>query len=190
MHIAVSGTHFMGKSTLIKDFVAKHPSYREVAEPYEALQDSLSDELALEPSIESLLAQLDHSIMEIDQQANEANVIFDRCPVDFIAYAMNALEYDDINVNDSVIAERFPDVKAALNHLDVIVFLPMTHEHPIDYTEENPEYREAADVNFKRLYRDEACDIFPGYNQPKIIEIFGDPAARLKMLENISSMPG
>lgn len=39
MRIAVSGTHFIGKSTLIEDFIKKYPSYRCEIEPYYKLQD-------------------------------------------------------------------------------------------------------------------------------------------------------
>lgn len=182
MRIAVSGTHFMGKSTLIDDFIRSHPEYQSQIEPYEQLEASKEMELSLEPSLDSLLEELDYSIQQLNQSAQEKNVIFDRCPVDFIAYAMCIAAKDAFDINDSEVAERFPEVKEALNHLDLIVFLPMTQEHPIDYTEENPLYRKAADKYFKRLYRDEVCDIFPRYGHPKIIELWGDRSARIKKL--------
>lgn len=34
MRIAVSGTHFIGKSTLIEDFIEKYPNYKSEVEPY------------------------------------------------------------------------------------------------------------------------------------------------------------
>jgi hypothetical protein len=89
-----------------------------------------------------------------------------------------------VDINESEVAERFPDIKEALNHLDLIVFLPITKENFIDYPEENPTYRKAADKNFKKLYRDEICNIFPKYGHPKIIEISGDRASRIKKLES------
>jgi len=87
MRIAISGTHFIGKSTLIEDFINAHPDYKSELEPYYKLQEEKTMELALEPSLESLLEQLDYSIDQINL-SNERNVIFDRCPVDFIAYAL------------------------------------------------------------------------------------------------------
>ena len=184
MRIAISGTHFMGKSTLIEDFLKKHPHYKCELEPYYKLQDEKSMELSLEPSLDSLLEQLDYSINQLETCANKNNIIFDRCPVDFLAYAMCALDQDCININDSEVSERFSDMKDALNHLDLIIFLPITKEHPIEYTEENPTYRDDADKNFKRIYRDDICDIFPKYGHPKIIEISGDRATRIKQLES------
>lgn len=184
MRIAVSGTHFMGKSTLIEDFVEKHPAYKCEIEPYYKLQDEKMMELSLEPSLDSLTEQLDYSIGQINKLSNERNVIFDRCPVDFIAYAMCVIDQDSIDINDSEVSERFSEVKEALNNLDLIVFLPITKENSIEYTEENPGFRKAADKCFKKIYRDDICDIFPRYGHPRIIEISGDRITRLRTLES------
>src|SRR5438067_390817 len=97
MHIAVSGTHFMGKSTLIDDFIKAHPEYKCEIEPYYKLQDEKSMELSLEPTLDSLLEQLDYSIEQLNKCANKQNVIFDRCPIDFIAYSMYIADQDLID---------------------------------------------------------------------------------------------
>ena len=113
MRIAVSGTHFIGKSTLIEDFIKVHPDYKCEIEPYYKLQDEKTMELSLEPRLNSLLEQLDYSIDQINKLSNERNVIFDRCPVDFIAYAMCVTDQDFININDSEASDRFHEVKDA-----------------------------------------------------------------------------
>ncbi|MBS0290318.1 MAG: AAA family ATPase [Proteobacteria bacterium] len=174
----------MGKSTLIADFIKAHPEYSTVIEPYYHLQNQKEIELSLEPTIESLVEQLDQSIEDLNQHASKTNVIFDRCPIDFIAYALCILQNDDVNIHDTEISERFPEVKKALNNLDFIFFLPMTKEHIIEYPEENPTYRRAADSAFKKIYRDDVCDIFPRYGHPKIIELWGDRLTRVKKLES------
>ena len=184
MRIAVSGTHFIGKSTLIEDFTQKHPNYRHEIEPYYQLQDEETTGLSLDPCLDSFLEQLDYSINQLNECAHEQNIIFDRCPVDFLAYAMRELDQDSIDINDSEVSERFSDMKAALDSLDLIIFLPITKKNSIEYTEEDPAYRKAVDNYFKKLYRDDVYDIFPQYNHPKIIEISGDRATRLRKLES------
>jgi hypothetical protein len=184
MRIAVSGTHFIGKSTLIADFIKAHPEYKSENEPYYQLLDEKAMELSLEPSLDSLLEQLDYSINQLNQHAHDDNIIYDRCPIDFIAYAMCAIDHDALDINDTEIAERFSEVKESLNNLDLIVFLPITKEQNIEYTEENPSYRKAADKFFKKIVRDEICDIFPKYGHPKIIEIWGDRSTRIKNLNS------
>ncbi len=184
MRIAISGAHFMGKTTLIEDFIEKHPNYKYEIEPYYKLQDEEKMELSLEPSLGSLLKQLDYSIDQLNDHASERSIIFDRCPIDFIAYSMCVLDQDAADVNDSEIFEIFPEIKDALNNLDLIVFLPLTKEHPIEHTEENPAYRKLADKFFKEIYRDDICDVFPSYIHPKIVEIWGDRMTRIKKLES------
>lgn len=183
MRIAISGTHYMGKSTLITDFLKLHPEYKSVIEPYYLLQEQTVIEMSLEPSLDSLVEQLSYSIGQL-MEKNEDNIIFDRCPVDYIAYAMALLDQEDIDINDSEVSNLFSEVKSALDTLDLIVFLPITKNHLIEYTEENPTYRKAADKCFKKIYRDDVCDIFPSFKHPKVIEIFGNPPTRLKTLKS------
>ena len=141
-------------------------------------------ELSLEPSLESLIEQLDYSIEQLNETENEHNIIFDRCPIDFIAYAMVNLAEDSVDIYDSEVSERFSEVKDALNTLDLIIFLPITKENSIDYTEENPVYRKTADKYFKKIYRDDVCDVFPRYGHPKIIENWGDRVERIRKIES------
>ncbi|HET9843158.1 MAG TPA: AAA family ATPase [Gammaproteobacteria bacterium] len=183
MRIAVSGTHCMGKSTLIQDFIELYPHYRCEIEAYYKLQEVKTMEVAQTPTFESLVEQLDFSIHQIHQNAQESLVIFDRCPIDYIAYAMLEAAYDEIDIHQTEIADRFPEVKEALNLLDLIIFIPMHRAYPIAYHEENPEYRKEADHCFKRIYRDDVCDIFPKFNHPRIVEVFGDRKKRIQTLK-------
>ncbi len=57
---------------------------------------------------------------------------------------MGTLEQNYIDINDSDVSEYFFEVKEALNNLDLIIFLPITSEYDIEYTEENPVYRKLA----------------------------------------------
>jgi len=184
MRIAVSGTHYMGKSTLIDDFIKQHPEYSKEVEAYYAIQDNIDMESALEPTFESLIEQLDYNIEKIEQYSAEDNIIFDRCPIDYIAYAMCIAEQDAVNIQDTEVADKFTEIKRALNNLDFIFFLPITKKHLIEYTEENPAYRTKADFFFKSIYRDDMLDIFPSYNHPKIIEIYGFPSERIKKINS------
>jgi len=185
MRIAVSGTHFMGKTTLIEDFIGQHPHYKHEIEPYYQLDEEESMEMALEPSLDTLLKQLDYSMNQLKERALEANIIFDKCPVDFVAYAMCSLDKDSMDIEESEVFDRFPDIKEALDHLDLILFLPMGPENSIVYTEENPAYRRAVDGVLKKIYRNDIYDIFPSYHHPKIVELSGDRRVRLKKLDTI-----
>lgn len=183
MRIAISGTHCIGKSTLINDFIQSHPEYSHESEAYYRLQEDYAVEFPAQPTLECMLTQMDYSVEHLNQCAQMTNHIFDRCPVDFIAYAMHIIKKDRLDINDNEISEKFPTIKMALKNLDLIVFLPITKQHPIsDIGDEDPGYRKAVDRCFKMLYRDEICDIFSSYQQPKIIELWGNRQTRIKKL--------
>ncbi len=184
MRIAISGTHCMGKTTLIQDFLKIHPEYTHEVEPYYQLQEKHGIEFFQDPTLEDLLEQLDYIIERLHLHAGQANVIFDRCPIDFMAYSMHLLHQEEMNLYDSILHEKFPEIKEALENLDLIVFLPMTKEHPISCPEsEDQRYRKATDTYLKQIYREDVFDLFPSYDHPQIIEIWGKPLERIKKLE-------
>ena len=58
MRIAVSGTHFIGKSTLIEDFIKRHPQYKCALEPYYQLQNELDNVNLVNTTIKFLFTHL------------------------------------------------------------------------------------------------------------------------------------
>ena len=61
MRIAISGTHFTGKTTLGQDFIEAHPEYSFQQEPYHQLTEE-GTEFEEELSLESFIEQLEHSL--------------------------------------------------------------------------------------------------------------------------------
>lgn len=183
MRIAVSGTHFIGKSTLIDDFINRHPEYHSEKEPYEYLEESDTGGLTLDPSFESFLEQLDYSIQQVNSCKKMPNVIFDRCPLDFLAYLLYELNKESIDINDTEVSERFSEIKETLNTLDLIIFLPINKENHIEYSEDDPIFRKAVDIYLKRILRDDLLEVFPRYDHPRIIELSGSRKERLQGLE-------
>lgn len=91
VRIAISGTHFSGKSTLVEELSRKLPGYLAVEEPYYLLADEGYD-FPEQPSAEDYQAQLQRSIESLGE--GEADVLFDRCPADFLAYLLAHEESD------------------------------------------------------------------------------------------------
>lgn len=117
MRIAVSGTHFSGKSTLVEELSVALPEYSTVEEPYYLLEEE-GYEFAEPPSIEDFELQLERSITSLE--ARETNVIFDRCPADFLGYL---LAHPDAEAFD--LEAWLPRVRSAIETLDLIVFVPI-----------------------------------------------------------------
>lgn len=154
MRIAVSGSHCTGKSTLIDAFLHQHPEFIHEPEPYEAM----GEEFLAEPSVEDFLRQLEFNIERLKQYEPGTKVIFERCPLDFAAYIQCLSKTTTI------------DLTEALQHLDLIVYLPIEFESPDEF----PKLRKAVDRRLSAFYED--TDI-------TVIEASGPTDKRLRLLE-------
>ncbi|HYE56591.1 MAG TPA: AAA family ATPase [Chitinophagaceae bacterium] len=117
MRIAASGAHFTGKTTLITDLAEQLPGYDLVEEPYYILEER-GYQFAELPSVEDFERQLLLSLRLIKE--SHENTLFDRSPVDFIAYALcmeNTVSFD-LNSWLSRAVE-------GLAMLDLILFTPI-----------------------------------------------------------------
>ena len=84
MRIAVSGTHSVGKSTLVWDFIKAFPGYLREEEPYRALRDFYPIKFGRDSTRYCNGLQVHYSLGRLQTYARKDKVIFDRCPVDFI----------------------------------------------------------------------------------------------------------
>lgn len=126
MRIAISGAHFSGKSTLIAALLKQLPDFTAVAEPYLLLEEE-GYEFTHPPTLEDFEQQFNRSVTAI--QESEKNTLFDRCPIDCLAYAM-ALE-EPIEIEDWI--ERMQE---AIELLDLIVFVPIEKRIPVPDSED------------------------------------------------------
>ena len=55
-------------------------------------------------------------------------VIFDRCPVDYIAYSQYTSNYETTDIDDQFVESLAARVRDSLQSLDLLIFLPMTSE--------------------------------------------------------------
>ena len=121
MRIAVSGTHFSGKSTLIASLLEQLPNYTAVEEPYLLLEEE-GYEFSDPPSLEDFEQQLKCSIRVIRESHD--NTIFDRCPLDCLAYALAIAEISSLR--EAVDMESWVQwMEDAIQRLDLIVFVPI-----------------------------------------------------------------
>jgi hypothetical protein len=176
MRIAVTGTHGSGKTTLIDDFLDGHRQYAHAQEPYwELAQEGLP--FADGPTVDGLADQLQQSARLI-LAATDRDMIFDRCPLDFIAYldVVSEEEGDEWTPSGKLLAR----IEAALATLDLIVFLPLSRPDEITTEIEYPTLRRAVDERLKLILREDALGLLE--DGPRIIEISGPRSARLAQL--------
>ena len=115
MKIAITGAHRVGKTTLAEKLQEYLVDYELRMEPYHELTE-LGYEFSEQPNVSDFLEQLDYSITQIS--TSDRNVIFDRCPIDFLAY-IQAID------GSGNIQSIFNKVESIISELDLLVFVPI-----------------------------------------------------------------
>ncbi len=173
----------MGKSTLAEDFVENHPEFVLEAEPYHVLQEQFGIDFAEEPTQQSFITQLEYSLERTNAYEKKDNVIFDRCPIDYVAYLMYLSKQNFGNTSLDHLNELMRQVAKSIERLELIVFLPIVEQHKIMVGyDEDERFRVAVDHYFKQIYREDIYGLFSG-QPPEVVELWGDRKSRLARLE-------
>ncbi len=177
MRIAVVGTHGVGKTTLVEDFCAAHPGYEHVPEPYWLLAQQ-GVVFANGPTVADLEEQLKQSCALI-LAANEADVVFDRCPLDLIAYldVVGAAEGFEWSPDGKLLSR----IEKALATLDLVVFVPLVHPDEIVASIEYPRLRTRVDARLKTMLREDDLGLLA--DGPRFVEVSGTRPARVASME-------
>ena len=115
MKIAIAGAHRVGKTTLAEKLQESFPGYEYKPEPYYELEET-GHLFSEPPNLEDFIAQFEHSIAQILKSGN--NVIFDRCPLDILAYIHAFDESENIQ-------SFFYKVQRIIKEIDLLVFVPI-----------------------------------------------------------------
>jgi hypothetical protein len=190
MRIAVSGSHSLGKSTLVDDWVARYPEFTREEEPYRALglygpyQILFRDESTrLHNGI-----QLYYSLSRVHRYAAQTDdVIFDRAPVDYLAYSQYTADAGSTDIDDAFVMSMVQPVIESLDRLDIIAFVPKSDEWPVEMEADGIRptdyaYRDAVDAVFKQIYLKGRYGVISGGRHPLVVELVGSRQDRLDQL--------
>ncbi len=170
MRIAVSGTHFSGKSSLVQALSDALPQYTTVDEPYYLLLEE-GHEFAELPSLQDFELQLERAIENLDEPL--PNVIFDRCPADLLGYLLSHADAEAFNLG-----EWLPRVRAAIKKLDLVVFLSIEEPDRIVLPlSEDAEYRQRVDEKLREIIVENVFDF-----EVDVLEVSGSPQTRVELV--------
>ena len=190
MRIAISGSHSLGKSTVVNDGVALNGDYMREEEPYRVLSLRGPYEILFRDASTRLHngIQLYYSISRLNRYSTAAeHVIFDRAPVDYIAYSQYTANQHLTDIDDDFVLSMVSAVRESLDRLDILAFVPQSDDWPVAMEDDgirpvDHSYRDEVDVIFKQIYRDGRFDILPKKSPPLLIELVGSPEHRLLQL--------
>ena len=156
MRIAISGSHSLGKSTVVNDWVATRPHFVCEEEPYRALGLYGPYEILFRDASTKLHngIQLSYNISRVNRYcATSSDGIFDRAPVDYIAYSLYTARQGTTDIDDTFVHSMVPAVKESLERLDILAFIPKSDAWPVEM--------EADGIRpVDQAYRDEVDAIF------------------------------
>jgi len=194
MRIAVSGSHSLGKSTVVNDWVARHPHFRREEEPYRALGLHGPYEILFRNASTRLQngIQLYYNISRVHRYADSSSdVIFDRSPVDYIAYSQYTADQRSTDIDDAFVESMVPVARESLDHLDILAFVPKSEDWPVEMEEDgirpvDHAYRNEVDAIFKQIYREGRFGVMPPSKGPGplLIELMGPRQDRLGQLQS------
>ena len=133
--------------------------------------------------------QLFYSISRVNAYAESTcNVIFDRSPVDYIAYSQYTADHGTTDIDDEFVKMMIQSARDSLANLDLIVFIPISEQWPIEMEDDGIRpidiaYRDEVDAVFKQIYRDQRFDLMPRSDGPALLELWGSRQERLQRLE-------
>ena len=190
MRIAISGSHSLGKSTVVNDWVALNGDYMREEEPYRVLGLRGPYEILFRDASTRLHngIQLYYSISRLNRYSTPAQqVIFDRAPVDYIAYSQYTANQHLTDIDDDFVLSMVSAVRESLDRLDILAFVPQSDDWPVAMEDDGIRpvdhfYRDEVDAIFKQIYRDGRFDILPKKSPPLLIELVGSPEHRLLQL--------
>jgi hypothetical protein len=121
MRVGISGTHGTGKTTLAEGLCARLPGHVVADEPYYLLEEE-GYEFGFPPSAEDYRALLVCSARIMTSPRFKAGVIFDRTPLDYLAYLAAT------GTDPSAEATAAEVLRPAFAGLDLLVITPVTAE--------------------------------------------------------------
>jgi predicted ATPase len=176
MRIAVTGTHRVGKSTLIEALEERLAEYRVVDEPYLLLEEE-GYAFASPPGLDDFLEQLRRSLELLEDAKGARNVLFDRCPLDFLGYLLTHEESDAFDLE-----EWLARIRSSLQTLDLVVFVPIEERDRIQLpAHEDPQLRMAVDEKLAWILLDD-----PFEWGVEVLPVHGSTSARVtQVLERL-----
>jgi predicted ATPase len=198
MRLAISGTANCGKTTLVKNILAVWPNYKTPSKTY---RDLIKEKNLPHSSATSVDTQWDILNFMIDQLQNtttKSNIVFDRCPLDNLAYTLWAHDKGKDGFTKEYVDKAIKLTKESMRHLDLILVLRYDPDIKIvddslrdtdeTFIREIDEIFDALYIQYRLNY--EADIFFPKDDSPGVIILPTGPQQRIEMISDYITPDG
>ena len=199
MRIAFSGTANSGKSTLVKSFLYTWKDYKTPSKTYRDVLEEKGLEHSTKTTTETQTAVLDHLIDTIQGKTLKDKYVYDRCPLDAVAYTMWANGKGIDGFTDEFTEKQITMSREALRSLDII-FMTRFNEDTMKVEDDgtrdaNLEFIKEMDNIFYSLYMQymvhaDADVFYPKGDSPCLILLPDAPQARIDLVQEYVTPEG
>tara|TARA_R110002020_G_scaffold201949_4_gene404899 strand:- start:14328 stop:15080 length:753 start_codon:yes stop_codon:yes gene_type:complete len=201
MRIAFSGTAHSGKSTLLNSFLY---TWKNFESPKKTYRDLLKEESLTHSSKTTSKTQeriLDFMLDQLQEYDKDSKVVYDRCPLDNIAYTMWCHDKNKKGFSKTFVSKQIQLMRESMRFLDII-FLCRYNEQSGQSTDNGNKLREKdtrfikeIDNIFFSLYNQymhnpEADIFFPKGDTPCIIILPDDQQGRIDLISEYVNTDG
>jgi len=190
MRIAFSGTGNSGKSTMVKSFLH---TWKQYETPEKTYRDILKEENlthSTETTTETQNKILNFMIDQVSGYSKGDKVIFDRCPLDKLAYTIWCNEKKKDEFTREFVTKQINLMKESMRSLDIIFLCRFDVNQKVQddgFRETNVEFILEIDNIFNSFFQQysqnpEADIFFPKGDSPAIIELPHNAQERIDLV--------
>jgi len=187
MRIAFSGAACTGKTTTLNAFLNRWPTYKTPKSTYRDL--IVNENHSKQTDKKTQQAILEFMVRQQKPYTLHDNIVYDRCPLDNIAYSIWAFEKGKKGFNENYINKAIGMVQEGMRSLDIVFLMTRDLMGEIENNmirETDSKYILEIDNIFKaiskQLQTTGASPFFPQNDSPALIEITGTTEERLEQI--------
>jgi hypothetical protein len=189
VRVAVSGSHSVGKSTLIAGFLSLYPDYAHEPEAFEVLADDIELTRSGAPTPDGLLRLLSYTVAAVQSHAALARVMFERSPIDYLAYAAASGRAWQPGEARAFLRAQKPVVRTSIRQLDLIAYLPLSTTEAVRRRGEDKRFRRRVDAWLRRALLDDEYELFADGRPPQVVALPPNPEKQLTELGRLVQSP-
>ena len=198
MRIAFSGTGNSGKTTLVKSFLYNWKNY---STPEKTYRNVLEEENLPHSSKTTTKTQekiLNFMIDQVQSEDKDSNIIFDRCPLDNIAYTMWCNDKKIKGFTTNYVSKQIKLMRESMRFLDIIFICRFDKKQAIQddgARDIDKTFITEVDNIFHSLYQQytqnpEADIFFPKGDSPCLIELPHKGQERIDLISEYITADG
>jgi len=198
MRIAISGTANTGKTTLLKNMLYVWPNFKTTDKTYRDVlkEQELSHSSKTTPETQTAILNFMIDNLSLNEKGDK--IIYDRCPLDNLAYTLWAYERNMEGFTHEFVTNTINIVRESLRKLDIIFLLNFDDRFTVEddgLRDTDVVYIKEVDNIFSSLFAQyeqhpDANIFYPANDSPAVISLPSDPQSRINLISEYLDADG